>query len=170
MGFSKIQQRCHQQAIDMGFYEGVPTTYDGGLEAQVHLWKQLCHLFIEMGEFCELLESGDVAKHDHSARMELADVAIVLLDLMSFLQVSANPWETIIENDGDSLTTAFTNATDMANGIRKYGLQDRSDIAYHADIILQSLGNKKQLKKCILEKLDINLTRGKRYGVVNEDC
>jgi hypothetical protein len=164
---SKIQERCHQQAIDMGFYGGVPTTYDGGLEAQAHLWKQLCHLFIEIGELY------DAHINVIDTHTEVADVAIVLLDLMSFLQVSVNVGESVIDwlNDNtEPWEIPFFNAASMANGIRKYGLQDRSDIAYHADVILQSLCNKKQLKKYILEKLDINLTRGKRYGVVNEDC
>jgi len=157
MKLSEIQKRCHQQAVDLGFYDGVPATYDGSIEAKEHLWKQLCHVFIEIGELKDSVLN--VKPHFHDER---ADVAIVLMDLMGWLGIKVH------YEDNDDFEPQFSVVMDLscrlADLIRKQGV-GYSRIEDFASSIISWLGGGKELKQDIIAKLDYNLTRGKRYGI-----
>jgi len=111
-------------------------------------WRQICHLFIELGEF-----------YQSDSPEELADVAIVFLDLLGLHGIDVPKVEPRLESAANAIA-------EMANLYRKQGVlvADRVwscilGLAEHLDI---------DLYEAVMAKMKKNERRPKLYGLHKE--
>jgi len=128
---------------EKGFHD---TTFS---HLQALTWRQICHLFIELSEF-----------YQSEAPEELADVAIVFLDLLGLHNIDV-PQE---EPQLDSTVNAIA---EMANLYRKQGVLNPNRVwrcilglAEHLDIDLYDE---------VMAKMKKNEARPKLYGLHKEE-
>ena len=155
MNLNELARECHQIARDKGFWDGIePLDGEPTVEQWGMIWKQVCHLFSEYAEYEEATNVGTYWQE------ELADVAIVLLDLCAFLGVDlggADYWHPI---------SVWWATGDFASTLRKDGVDvDALSISaiYIIGNLLTILGD--DLEGEIRKKMDKNRARLHRYGV-----
>jgi NTP pyrophosphatase (non-canonical NTP hydrolase) len=144
---NKLRDYVYQVIHEKGFHT-MPFT-----QLQCLTFRQLNHLFIEADEACRARDDKYIE--------ELADIAIVLLDLLGIQGIEVPVWFPVKESRTDDL---FAHIAQMAQTYRKKGHIRGADKIF---AVLDFLCAERDisLETAIRDKMAKNEQRPQRYGV-----
>jgi len=157
MNLNELASECHEIARDKGFWDGIEPL--DGSEPDDKQWRKIAEQVNHvLGELGEAMTEDYGPKHLE----ELADAAIVLLDLCQFLGLEPS-WP---ENDLYPIP-AWHSLSRFANSLRKEGLANTGYLTNMAQHIIRDLDTVSGY--CLVaemrEKMAFNRQRPHKYGV-----
>jgi len=162
LNLQELARECHEIAKEKGFWDGVEPYSGGDLTVlqEGHVWKQIAHMLSEAWEAERVARELDYPYYDDNYLEELADIWVVLADLLTWLGwemplaafYHEPPWMLIGE---------------FADAFRKQGVGGREQMLGAAQKLTGALATQSAgyLYDAVRKKMEINRQRPRRYGV-----